>query len=286
MSLQNKTYQPQSWGRYPKVEHAQVQSVYWRSELPDFSRFEQSLLPYAYGRSYGDSCLNEGGVSLDVSHLNRFISFDEEQGLLCCEAGVSLADVFELMRSNGERFLCSPTENTELFQATIGGLGLSGVILWAEFRLKPIVNPFIDMERIQFGSLEEFLQISAETDKRYEYTMSWVDILIGGKELCRGIFMCGNNDQSRERASKKVSKKLSLAVPFDLPSFTLNTFTVKAFNELYYHTQLHKRIRKVVPYEPFFYPLDSIHELNRMYGKRGFLQYQFVVPFEDDFEAM
>ncbi len=160
------------------------------------------------------------------------------------------------------------------------------MILWAEFRLKPIVNPFIDMERIQFGSLEEFLQISAETDKRYEYTMSWVDILIGGKELCRGIFMCGNNDQSRERASKKVSKKLSLAVPFDLPSFTLNTFTVKAFNELYYHTQLHKRIRKVVPYEPFFYPLDSIHEWNRMYGKRGFLQYQFVVPFEDDFEAM
>ncbi len=333
MSLQNKTYQPQSWGRYPKVEHAQVQSVYWRSELPDFSRFEQSLLPYAYGRSYGDSCLNEGGVSLDVSHLNRFISFDEEQGLLCCEAGVSLADVlelivprgwfipvspgtkfvsvggaiandvhgknhhragtfgchvtrFELLRSNGERFLCSPTENTELFQATIGGLGLTGVILWAEFRLKPIVNPFIDMERIQFGSLEEFLQISAETDKRYEYTMSWVDILIGGKELCRGIFMCGNNDQSRERASKKVSKKLSLAVPFDLPSFTLNTFTVKAFNELYYHTQFHKRIRKVVPYEPFFYPLDSIHEWNRMYGKRGFLQYQFVVPFEDDFEAM
>ena len=333
MSLQNKTYQPQSWGRYPKVEHAQVQSVYWRSELPDFSRFEQSLLPYAYGRSYGDSCLNEGGVSLDVSHLNRFISFDEEQGLLCCEAGVSLADVlelivprgwfipvspgtkfvsvggaiandvhgknhhragtfgchvtrFELLRSNGERFLCSPTENRELFQATIGGLGLTGVILWAEFRLKPIVNPFIDMERIQFGSLEEFLQISAETDKRYEYTMSWVDILIGGKELCRGIFMCGNNDQSRERASKKVSKKLPLAFPFDLPSFTLNTFTVKAFNELYYHTQFHKRIRKVVPYEPFFYPLDSIHEWNRMYGKRGFLQYQFVVPFEDDFEAM
>jgi FAD/FMN-containing dehydrogenase len=333
MSFRNKTHQPQSWGRYPQVEHSQVQSVYWRSELPDLAQFEQSLLPYGYGRSYGDSCLNEGGVSLDVSHLSRFISFDEEQGLLCCEAGVSLAEVlelivprgwfipvtpgtkfvsiggaiandvhgknhhragtfgchvtcFELLRSNGERFLCSPTENAELFQATIGGLGLTGVILWAEFRLKPIVNPFIDMERIQFGSLKEFLQISAETDQKYEYTMSWVDILIGGKELCRGIFMCGNNDHSRERASKKVGKKLPLAVPFDLPSFTLNTFTVKAFNELFYHTQLHKRIRKVVPYEPFFYPLDSIHEWNRMYGKRGFLQYQFVVPFEDDFVAM
>ncbi|MFL5591430.1 MAG: FAD-binding protein [Ktedonobacteraceae bacterium] len=307
--------------------------MYWRSEVPDLAHFEQPLLPYAYGRSYGDSCLNEGGVSLDVSHLRRFISFDEEEGILCCEAGVSLAEVlelvvprgwfipvspgtrfvsvggaiandvhgknhhragtfgchvtrFELLRSNGERFICSPYENSELFRATIGGLGLTGVILWAEFRLKPIVNPLIDMERIQFSSLDEFVQISAETDKQYEYSMSWVDILIGGQALCRGIFMCGNHNRSESRAAQRVRKKLPLVVPFDFPSFVLNTFTVKAFNELYYHTQLSKRVHKVVPYEPFFYPLDSIHEWNRMYGRRGFLQYQFVVPFEDGFAAM
>src|SRR5437879_1140241 len=187
---------------------------------------------------------------------------------------------FELLRSNGERLICSPHENTNLFQATIGGLGLTGVILWAEFRLKPIVNPFIDMERIQFSSLDEFLQISAETDQQYEYTMSWVDILIGGQNLCRGIFMCGNNDQSRSQASKKTGRKLPLTVPFDLPSFVLNSLTVKSFNELFYHSQLSKRVHKVVPYEPFFYPLDSIHEWNRLYGKRGFLQYEFVVPFQ------
>ena len=315
------------------VEHSQVQPVYWRNDVPDLAHFEQPLLPYAYGRSYGDSCLNEGGVSLDVSHLGRFISFDEEEGILCCEAGVSLAEVlelvvprgwflpvspgtkfvsvggaiandvhgknhhragtfgchvtrFELLRSNGERFVCSPYENSELFRATIGGLGLTGVILWAEFRLKPIVNHFIDMERIQFSSLDEFMQISAETDKQYEYSMSWVDILIGGQALCRGIFMCGNHNRSESRAVQRVRKKLPLVVPFDFPSFILNTFTVKAFNELYYHTQLSKRVHKVVPYEPFFYPLDSIHEWNRMYGKRGFLQYQFVVPFEDGFAAM
>ena len=74
----------------------------------------------------------------------------------------------------------------------------TGVILWAEIRLKPIVNPYIDMESIQFSSLSEFVQISAETDKKYEYSMSWVDILIGGDGLCRGLFMCGNNDQSRK----------------------------------------------------------------------------------------
>jgi len=324
---------PQSWGRYPAVEPAEVRAVFWRSELPDLARFERPLLPFAYGRSYGDSCLNEGGVSLDVSHLRRFISFDEHEGLLCCEAGVSLADVldlvvprgwfipvspgtkfvsiggaiandvhgknhhkagtfgchvtrFELLRSNGEHLICSPSQNKELFAATIGGLGLTGIILWAEFRLKSIVNPYIDMERIQFSSLDEFMQISAETDQQYEYTMSWVDILIGGRELCRGIFMCGNNDQSRERASKPLKKKLSLMVPVDFPSFILNTLTVKSFNELYYHSQLSKRVHKVVAYDPFFYPLDSIHNWNRMYGKRGFLQYQFVVPFEDGSGAM
>jgi FAD/FMN-containing dehydrogenase len=325
--------QPHSWGRYPKVEHSQVQAVYWRSELPDLANFEQSLLPFAYGRSYGDSCLNDGGVSLDVSHLRRFISLDEDEGILRCEAGVSLAEIlelivprgwfipvspgtkfvsvggaiandvhgknhhkagtfgchvtrFELLRSDGQHYICSPYEHSELFSATIGGLGLTGLILWAEFRLKPIVNPFIDMERIQFSSLDEFIQISAETDRRYEYSMSWVDILIGGKNVCRGIFMCGNNNRSRQLVGKPAGKKLPLAVPFDLPSFVLNTFTVKAFNELYFHTQATKRVRRVVPYEPFFYPLDSIHEWNRMYGRRGFLQYQFVVPFESGFAAM
>jgi FAD/FMN-containing dehydrogenase len=333
MFSSTKTNSHQSWGRYPKIEPSQVQSIYWRSELPNLAKFEEPVLPFAYGRSYGDSCLNEGGVAIDISHLRRFIAFDEEQGLLRCEAGVSLAEIlevivprgwfipvspgtkfvsvggaiandihgknhhragtfgchvtrFELLRSDGQRLICTPDENSELFRATIGGLGLTGIILWAEFRLKPIVNPFIDMQRIRFSSLEEFFEISTATDRDYEYTMSWVDILIGGKALCRGIFMCGNNDQSKERAKQRSGKKLPLAVPFDFPSFVLNTLTVKAFNELYYHSQLSKRIHKIVPYEPFFYPLDSIHEWNRMYGKRGFLQYQFVVPFQDGFYAM
>ena len=328
-----KTGQPQSWGRYPKVRHSQVQSIYWRSELPDLSRFEQPVLPYAYGRSYGDSCLNEGGISLDISHLRRFISFDENTGHLRCEAGVSLAEIlevmvprgwflpvspgtrfvsvggaiandihgknhhragtfgchvtcFELLRSNGERLVCSPSQNSELFRATIGGLGLTGIILWAEFRLKPIVNPYIDMDHIRFASLDEFFEISAESDQDYEYTMSWVDLLIGGKNLCRGIFMRGNHNQSRALASKPVKKRLPLALPFNFPSFVLNTLTVKTFNELFYHAQLGKSIHKIVPYDPFFYPLDSIRDWYRMYGKHGFLQYQFVVPFANANEAM
>jgi FAD/FMN-containing dehydrogenase len=98
--------------------------------------------------------------------------------------------------------------------------------------------------------------------------------------------MRGNHNQSKALASKPIKKRLPLALPFNFPPFALNTLTVKAFNELYYHAQLHKRVHKVVSYDPFFYPLDSIHNWYRMYGKRGFLQYQFVVPFEAARAAM
>jgi FAD/FMN-containing dehydrogenase len=329
----SETTQPHSWGRYPKVKYSGVQPVYWRSDLPDLARLDESALPFAYGRSYGDSCLNAGGIALDVRHLQNFISFDEERGLLRCEAGVSLADIlevmvprgwflpvtpgtkfvsvggaiandihgknhhregtfgchvtrFELLRSNGERLICSPEENRELFEATIGGLGLTGLIIWAEFRMKRIANPYIDADYIRFESLREFFEITRASDKDFVYTVSWVDILVGGEKLCRGIFMRGNHNTSPELATKPLKKPLPLAVPVDFPSFVLNRLTVKAFNELYYRKQIPKQVHKVVSYDPFFYPLDSIHSWYRMYGKRGFLQYQFVVPFESGDEAM
>ena len=329
----SETKQPHSWGRYPRVKHSQVQPVYWRSDLPDLASLDEPALPFAYGRSYGDSCLNAGGVALDVRHLQNFISFNEETGLLRCEAGVSLAEIlevmvprgwflpvtpgtkfvsvggaiandihgknhhrdgtfgchvtcFELLRSNGERLICSPEENRELFEATIGGLGLTGLIIWAEFRMKRIANPYIDSDYIRFGSLREFFEISRASDKDFVYTVSWVDILVGGENLCRGIFMRGNHNTSPELAAKPLKKPLPLAVPVDFPSFALNRLTVKAFNELYYRKQVPKQVHKVVSYDPFFYPLDSIHDWYRMYGRRGFLQYQFVVPFEHGDEAM
>jgi FAD/FMN-containing dehydrogenase len=324
---------PQSWGRYPTVEPEQVVSLYWRSEVPRLSDFTTSVLPYGYGRSYGDSCLNEGGVSLDITHLRRFISFDEEQGLLRCEAGVSLADIleefvprgwflpvtpgtkfvsvagaiandvhgknhhkagtfgchvtqFELLRSNGARLLCSPTENKEMFSATIGGFGLTGLILWAEFRLKQIRSPYINMEQIRYDSLAEFMEIAADSDKDFEYTVAWCDCLKGGKYQGRGLFMRGNHEDSSAYAHKPLPKSLPLLVPFDLPSFTLNSLTVRAFNEVIYHMQREKHVHKVESYNPFFYPLDSVHNWNRIYGKRGFFQYQCVVPFENGYEVM
>jgi FAD/FMN-containing dehydrogenase len=321
---------PQSWGRYPKVKPREVIPVFWRDEIPDLASLEAPVLPYGYGRSYGDSCLNEGGITLDVSNLKRFISFDEEHGLLCCEAGVSLAEIldvmvprgwflpvtpgtkfvsvggaiandvhgknhhkagtfgchvtrFELLRSNGERLICTSEQNSELFRATIGGLGLTGVILWAEFRLKPVSSPYIDAEHIRFSSLEEFKEIAAESDEDYEYTVSWVDCLGSGKDLGRGIFIRGNHLPAEQMAGKaKDPLKLALTVPIDFPPFVLNTLSIKAFNTAFYHKQLSKTVHKVQHYNPFFYPLDMIYHWNRMYGKRGLLQYQCVVPNDDD----
>src|SRR5579872_4189550 len=97
----HKTNSPHSWGRYPRVEHVGVQPVYWRDELPDLAHSEQSMLPYGYGRSYGDSCLNADGMLLDASHLNRFIAFDEAQGIMRCEAGLSLAEILDVIVPRG-----------------------------------------------------------------------------------------------------------------------------------------------------------------------------------------
>ncbi len=324
---------PQSWGRYPRVKPERVVPVYWREEMPDLASFKQPVLPYAYGRSYGDSCLNEGGVVLDVSNLRRFIAFDEAQGVLRCEAGVSFAEVlalvvphgwflpvtpgtkfvsvggaiandvhgknhhkagtfgchviqFALLRSDGQCLICSPEQNSELFRATIGGLGLTGVILWAEFRLKPIANAAIVMDSIRYSSLEEFRAITDASDEDFEYTVAWVDCLASGKEVGRGLFMRGNHAPAGENTLDKAPKKMSLTVPLDCPSFLMNIATIKAFNTFYYHAQLSKSVHKVVHYNPFFYPLDAILHWNRVYGKRGFFQYQCVVPFEHGYEVM
>src|SRR5438067_1794914 len=120
---------------------------------------------------------------------------------------------FELLRSDGKRLLCSPEENTNLFQATIGGLGLTGVILWAEIRLQPIPSPLMEMERIRFASLREFMDIAAASEQDFEYTVAWVDCLASGKQLGRGLFTRGNH---AERATPNIiKKKMPLVIPVD-----------------------------------------------------------------------
>jgi FAD/FMN-containing dehydrogenase len=184
---------------------------------------------------------------------------------------------FELIRSDGSRRLCTPDQNPEWFSATIGGLGLTGFISWATLRMKPIVSRMIDYEGIQFHGIDEFLHLT-EQSHNIEYTVSWVDCASTGKNFARGVFMQG--DHSPKPAPLRPSPEPKLVFPFDAPGFALNYTTVSLFNSLFFHKQIHERVVALQDYEPFFYPLDKVLHWNRMYGRRGLLQFQYAIPWE------
>jgi len=188
---------------------------------------------------------------------------------------------FELLRSDGQRFICSQDQNKTLFQATIGGLGLTGLILWADIQLRPVKCSFIEIERIRFRNIEEFIDLSSVSDKDYEYTVSWVDCTARGKYLGRGIFIRGNHADPEKYELPKEPKLKQLVFPFDAPSIFLNKFVIRCFNSAYYNKQRKKYKQSIENYSPFFYPLDAILKWNKMYGKSGFFQYQCVIPFSN-----
>lgn len=190
---------------------------------------------------------------------------------------------FNLARSDGTRMQCSPTQNADWYSATIGGLGLTGLIEWVEIQLKPVVSRKIAYEAIQFHGLEEFIALS-EANSGYEYTVAWIDCVVSRRNAIRGIFMCG--DHSRVSDPRKPISKATLTIPFDFPDFILSRATVSLFNNFYFHKQLKKRVAAVVDYEPFFYPLDSVLHWNRVHGKPGLLQFQCVIPFANGLTAM
>lgn len=187
---------------------------------------------------------------------------------------------FELLRTTGERLQCSASENKSMFNATIGGLGLTGLITWAEIRLKKIHSPFMDTETIRFENLAEFFTLSEESDKDWEYTVSWIDCLAQGSHLGRGLFMRGCHSE-KPAPENGHTGKIKFSMPVDAPNTLLNSYTIHLFNKLYYRKNRNKLISKQEYYAPFFYPLDSIANWNRMYGRRGFYQYQCVVPLHD-----
>ncbi len=184
---------------------------------------------------------------------------------------------FELVRSDGSRKLCSRTENPDWFAATIGGMGLTGLITWAQLCLKPIVSRGIDYEGIQFHGIDEFLDLKQQYHD-VEYTVSWVDCASTGKNFARGIFMLGRHSQVP--GELKPSPEPKLVFPFDAPGFALNHTTVSLFNALFFHKQIKSHVKTVQDYEPFFYPLDAVLRWNRMYGKRGLTQFQYAIPWD------
>jgi len=191
----------------------------------------------------------------------------------------NFVDALTLLRSDGSRIRCSRTENEGMFYATIGGLGLTGFIVEATFRLIPIKSTMIQQRSIKFSCLQDYFAKEESVLNKYDYIVSWLDCASSGKNFGRGILMAGNHAASVQR-DVGVSGHAKLDVPFYFPNFTLNRLTVNAFNHLYYNKSLASVSDAVISYSPFFYPLDAIENWNRIYGKRGFYQYQFVVPLQ------
>lgn len=317
-----------SWGLYPTSNPLRVIKPFWRTEIPSFFNYEQFVLPYGYGRSYGDVCLNNGGVLIDCSYLRHFILYDKENGILRCEAGTQLADIlklivsdgwflpvtpgtkfisiagavandvhgknhhhmgsfgrfirkFELLRSDGERYICSNDENQSLFKATIGGLGLTGLLTWVEISLQRIPGSFLNVESIKFASLNEFFDLNQKSNF-YDYTVAWVDFSCGGTGSIRGIFQRANFVESPFYSGKDVKFKFPFFMNFSL----INSISVYFFNTLYYSRQTEKFQSKIIHFDPFFYPLDRVLDWNRVYGRKGFLQYQFVINEQNSLEVL
>ena len=185
---------------------------------------------------------------------------------------------FELLRSDEGRILCSKDNHSELFRATIGGLGLTGFITWAEIQLIPIRSVFVEVETIAFNGLEEFYELSADSHQQFQYTVAWLDCVAKGDNFTRGLFMRANHAEQTE-SSEINDEKRHLTVPFHFPKWCLNRYSIGMFNSVYFHSnKCHTGEVVQQHYDPFFYPLDGINDWYRIYGKEGFYQYQFVIP--------
>lgn len=178
-----------------------------------------------------------------------------------------------LARTDGETILCGPDQQPGWFAATVGGLGLTGVILEAELQLIPTPGPWVEAETLSYANLDEFFSLSDGSEAGWEHTVSWIDCITGGGG--RGIFMRGN-PVPRGNHPEPVAREKTM--PFTPPVSAVNSLSLRAFNSAYFHLNRWKAGRTVTHYEPFFYPLDNLHEWNRMYGPKGFFQYQSVVP--------
>ena len=182
----------------------------------------------------------------------------------------------KLLMPDGREVFCSPDQNEELFRATCGGMGLTGFIFEVRLKLRRVPSSYIRETIIKCRSLEESLAVFEEHEDA-PYSVSWLDCTASGKEFGRSLLMLGDHFPS---GGLHLAKEGSLNFPLDAPTFTLNPYSIRLFNTLYYSRVRGKVLGRTVLYEEFFYPLDRIQNWNRLYGKNGFLQYQFVVPKE------
>ena len=315
-----------SWGRFPRVIAEEV-SPRTFSEVQNYVSHSTGVTPRGLGRSYGDSALGKHVVN--TRNLDHFISFDDETGLLTCQAGVSLDEILKvfvpqgwflpvtpgtkfitvggaiasdvhgknhhvegtfadhvrslkIMVGDGQILEASPKINRDLFIASCGGMGLTGLIVEATFNLKKIASSNIVETTYKCSNLDEVIARFEET-KDATYSVAWIDCLATGNKLGRSLLMVGEH---AEIGPLEAHPDRAIPVPFDFPAFLMNKFTMSVFNWLYYNKALRKKHTRTIPYQPFFYPLDVARDWNRLYGKPGFIQYQFVLPFSSGVEGL
>ena len=190
----------------------------------------------------------------------------------------SFVDRVTLCTADGRLVECGPDRERELFLATLGGMGLTGLIVDVTLRLRRVESPWIVLETQGMASLDAMLEGLRLSATHWPYTVGWIDCLARGADLGRGILMRGRHATQVEAGTRRARRALPLRVPFDAPEWLLNPLFVRWFNRLYAWSHGTALRRRVVPYEAFFYPLDAVGQWNRLYGRRGFLQYQCVLP--------
>lgn len=198
---------------------------------------------------------------------------------------------FRLLTADAQVLNCSKYENPDHYRFTFGGMGLTGIILDATFRLRKIETSFIKQETLRAQNLDRIFDIFEESGN-WTYSVAWIDCMATGKQIGKSVMMRGEHALTDDLHSyqKKVPlqalKAPKITFPFYLPPFVLNKWSIKAFNTVFYHKFPFRLNQTITHYEPFFFPLDSILHWNKMYGKPGFVQYQMVFPPESSKEGL
>ncbi len=298
----------------------------------------RGVTPRGLGRSYGDAAQNAGGVTLDLTRMNRILSVDagSEPATVTVEAGVSMdtlmrallpfrlwvpvlpgtrqvsiggavaADVhgknhhtqgsfgnhvrsLDLLTADGEvRTLTPDDPETEgAFWATIGGMGLTGVILRATVALQRTETAYFSVDTDRASDIDDLMAQMSSGDDAYTYSVAWFDAVTKGKHLGRAVLTRGNKASLAELTPKLRRDPLKFVapsfgtIPEVFPNRMVNPATAKAFSEFWYRKAPKHQVGALQNITQFFHPLDIVAEWNRVYGPNGFLQYQFVVPFSE-----
>ena len=306
-----------SWGRTVRRPRRATRDI----------AFDGFVLPRGNGRSYGDTCLNDGsaharGTLIDMRSRDRLVAFCPRTGLVRAQAGAMLGDLvrhtlphgwfpavvpgtrhvtlggmlandvhgknhhrrgtfgahvtrFHLVRSDGERTVAP---GDPLFGATVGGMGLTGVVTWLELRLVRVAGGAVRQRAVPFGSVAEYLERIDAAEAVHEYAVAWVDSLAGGTALGRGVLLAGDH----VAGDAALSRPTRFVVPFTPPLPLVNRPAMRAFNALYRRAQRDRTVSAA----SFFWPLDGVARWNRLYGPRGLHQHQSVVPHEAAAETL